>query len=186
MKYCLVPSIISLFLLGSYSVNHEAVPNDSVLITTSETDSIVQVQNSFPFLAKYNFAAYTSRLYNGKLADPDFKNNPDSGDPEYVKFIIDGCKQGVNFGGHYTVIEKSCGAMCSQLFMVDRLNGKIFVGTIGLKREDGYYGSEYKKDSSLLITNAFVLIDLSIGDDNEFSIMPQVFKWEKDHFELLE
>jgi hypothetical protein len=186
MKHCLVASIISLFLLGSCNENHNAVPYNSVLITTSETDSIVQVHNSFPFLAKYNFAAYTSQLYNGKLADPDFKNNPDSGDPEYVKFIIDGCKQGINFGGHYTVIEKSCGAMCSQLVMVDRRNGKIFVGTTGLIEEDGYYGFEFKKNSSLLITNASVLTDLSTGESNEFSITPQVFKWEKDHFELLE
>jgi len=43
-----------------------------------------------------------------------------------------------------------------------------------------------KKDSSLLITNASVLTDLSTGESNEFSITPQVFKWEKDHFELLE
>jgi hypothetical protein len=76
--------------------------------------------------------------------------------------------------------------MCSQLVMVDRRNGKIFVGTTGLIEEDGYYGFEFKKNNSLLITNASVLTDLSTGESNEFSITPQVFKWEKDHFELLE
>ena len=151
----------------------------------SAADSIALVKKNFPFIVKYKFNSYAAPLFEGTLAAPDFRGNPNANDPEYVEFITEGCKSGINFGGHYTLIEKSCGCMCSHLYMVDRRDGKIFIHTKGLKVEDGYYGFMYKKDSNLLITDANILIHL-LGTQNEFSITPQVFEWKKNRFVLRE
>lgn len=153
--------------------------------TISAIDSIARVKKNFPFVLKNKFEAYTVPLYKGTPAAPDFRNNPYANDPEYVEFITKGCIKGINFGGYYTLIEGSCGAMCSHLYMVDRRDGKIFIDTKGLKEEDGYYGFAYKKDSNLLITDAAILTFLS-GAQNEFSITPQVFEWKNDSFVLQE
>jgi hypothetical protein len=148
-------------------------------------DSLLRISKMFPFMAKYSFEAYKAPAFKGVSAAPDFNSDPYANDPEYVDFITKGCKQGINFAGHYTIITKSCGAMCSQLFIVDRQNGKIFKET-GLKEADGYYGFEYKKDSYLLIANATSLIDASTDESDEFSIKPEIFKWKANSFNRLE
>jgi len=186
MRYFFLCSIVVLFYLVSCNQSRKAAVPRTALENTFAKDSILQVHKNFPFLAKYNFKEYKTKIYIGKLAEPDFDNNPFASDPEYVEFITNGCEKGINFGGQYTLIEKSCGAMCSHLFIVDRRDGKIFVGTAGLKKQDGYYGFEYKRDSYLLITDSSILTDISTGEDNEFSITPQVFEWKKDNFRLLE
>lgn len=185
MRYSYLSSIVVSFLLVACSQNLKGVVTRTSQENTFATDSILQVHKNFPFLAKYNFEDYKCKIYIGKLAEPDFGNNPFASDPEYVEFITNGCERGINFGGQYTLIEKSCGAMCSHLFMVDRRDGKIFVGTMGLKQQDGYYGFEYKKDSYLLITDSSILTD-RLGKSNEFGITPQIFEWKKDGFRLLE
>jgi len=183
MKHFLLFSIFSAILF-------EACTTPTKVPVVSEDpftkDSVLQIRKNFPFLEKYTFEAYNTVMLKDTPAAPDFQNNPYSGDPDYVSFIVEGCKEGVNFGGHYTIIEKSCGAMCSHLFIVDRRDGKIFVGTMGLKEEDGYYGFIYKANSNLLITDSSVLTDLLTGESNKFSITPQVFEWKNDTFVLLE
>jgi len=185
MRYSYLSSIVVSFLFVACNQNRKAAVPHATQENTFATDSILQVHKNFPFLAKYNFEAYKCKMYIGKLADPNFSNNPFAGDPEYVNFIIGGRRKGINFGGKYTLIEKSCGAMCSHLFMVDRVSGKIFVSTNGLKQQDGYYGFEYKKDSYLLITDSSILTD-RLGKSNEFGITPQIFEWKKNSFLLLE
>jgi len=183
MKYVLLFSIFTAILFEACNtpIKVPVVSEDSFT-----KDSVLQVRKNFPFLEKYTFEAYNTVMLKGAPAAPDFLNNQYSGDPDYVSFIVEGCKGGVNFGGHYTIIEKSCGAMCSHLFMVDRRDGKIFFGTMGLKEEDGYYGLTYRANSNLLITDSSVLADLSIGESNKFSMTPQVFEWKNDTFVLLE
>jgi len=148
-------------------------------------DSLIRVKEKFPFLQKYPFEAYKAPMYKSAVAAPDFKNNPYGNDAEYVAFITEGCKDGINFGGHYTLIEKSCGAMCQQLFIVDRNDGKIFTGTLGLKEADGYYGFKYEKDSFILITDATVLIDASTDQFYGDAIIPEIYKWNGNRFKRL-
>lgn len=197
VKY--LPFLIAIILLQACTTASknpvvETVYQDTIQTDTTAVfqdrsvaiDSLALVKKNFPYIAKYKFGTYKAPLFNGKPAAPDFRGNPFSNDPEYVEFITKGCKRGINFGGHYTLIERSCGAMCSHLFMVDRRTGKIFTDTMGLKEEDGYYGFTYKKDSNLLITDSSVLTDISTGEGNQYSIMPQVFEWKNDSFVLLE
>lgn len=149
-------------------------------------DSLSRVGKAFPFMSKYSFENYNAAHFEGAPATPDFKGSPFANNPEYIAFITEGCKRGINFGGHYTLIEKSCGAMCVHLFMIDRRDGKIFIDSFGLKEQDGYYGFAYKKDSNLLVANATSLTDASRDQMDEFSIKPEVFRWDGRGFVRVE
>jgi|GEM_PF-2524762 len=116
----------------------------------------------------YKFEDYKVPIFEGTLAEPNFLGNPFANDKEYVDFIKTGCKENkINFAGYYTIIERSCGAMCSHIFIVDRKNGKIFIDT---KPNDERYGYEYRKDSKLLIANSSVFID------DKFSFSGKILK----------
>jgi hypothetical protein len=145
-------------------------------------DSLLRVQQKFPYLLKHPFAAYKAPVFDGAPAAPDFKNNPYANDSEYVAFIKNGCKKGINFGGHYTLIHQSCGAMCEFLFIVDRKNGKIFITDVGLGRPNGYYGFAFKKDSYALITDATAILDASTDQMGKDASIPMVYKWNGSRF----
>lgn len=131
----------------------------------------------------YNFNEYKVAVYKGKLCEPNFENNPFANDKEYAEFIKNGClKNGINFCGHYTIIERSCGAECSSIFIVDRKNGKIFTNT---KPNDGRYGFEYKKNSSLLIANSSLFVDDKFEKHIDYWCKPEFYKWQNKEFNIL-
>ena len=107
--------------------------------------------------SKYKFSDFkVDEIYTGSLASPDFTSNEFDDDDEYVDFISEGCrKNGVNFAGHYTVISKDCGAECLDLFIVDRIDGKI-IGFPGKGDDEGKYGYLYQKDSKMIIANSYL------------------------------
>ncbi|KGO94319.1 hypothetical protein [Flavobacterium subsaxonicum] len=146
--------------------------------------------NGFGYLKKlntnYTFTSFKVSLYTGTLANPVFKGNPFANDPEYVTFITEGCKQkGINFGGKYTVIEKSCGAMCSHIFLVDRTNGTII--TDKQPYGDGHYGYLYKKGSNLLIANSGLFTNNSLVyyDSHWDGVAPELFVWKGKKFKKI-
>jgi hypothetical protein len=135
------------------------------------------------FHSKYNFQTFATKLFEGKASAPDFTNNEFSNDTAYVKFIEEGCKKNqINFGGHYTIFQRSCGAMCSNIFIIDRHNGKIVTD---IKPNDGRYGYLFKKDSKLLIANSSVFQDDSFKYYNDLFGAPELYVWTGDNFKLL-
>lgn len=92
------------------------------------------------------FEKYKVPIYNGTLKEPNFKSLP--GSKMFITRITEGCKEGINFAGKYTLITWGCGSTCQSGVIVDRTNGKIY---------DDYltaYGSEFRKDSKLIILNS--------------------------------
>jgi len=151
---------------------------------TSTTDSIKRDTSEKAkigtFTTRYNFDSFHVTIYKGKLAAPNFSKNPFAGDSLYVNFITKGCSSnGINFGGHYTIIHKGCGTMCEHIFIVDRINGKIFTDT---KPNDGRYGFAYKKDSRLLIANSNSFIDESFTRYATVFDTPELYKWTGTDF----
>ena len=94
---------------------------------------------------EHKFEDYKVEVYTGKLADPDFSTNP--GAKTFKTRIINSCKDGINFAGHYTVIVWGCGTACQGSMIVDRKTGRIFSGVTSS------LGVEFKKDSRLFIMN---------------------------------
>ncbi|PVW11503.1 hypothetical protein [Marixanthomonas spongiae] len=108
----------------------------------------------FEVYEKYNpkvtFSDFKVKIYNGELVEPDFEKFPWA--KRNITRIKEECKNGINFAGKYTLVIWGCGSPCQSGVIVDRTNGKIYNDYFST------YGSEYKKDSSLIIFNS-ALID---------------------------
>ena len=159
---------------------------DTTLKSISKIDSNLNSTEGrlIKFTSKYNFETFKTKLFLGKPLSPDFTDNKFANDKEYIKFITDGCKKNnINFGGHYTIIQRSCGAMCEHIFIIDRITGKIY---IDIRPNDGRYGYLYKKDSYLLIANSNVFQDDSLKYYNDFFGKPELYVWKDNKFQLLD
>ena len=153
------------------------------LISKVDSNSNPTEERLIKFTSQYNFETFKTKLFTGKTASPDFRNNEFANDKEYVKFIADGCKNNhINFGGHFTIIQRSCGAMCEHIFIVDRITGKIYTD---IRPKDGRYGYLYKKDSNLLIANSNVFQDNSLKYYSDFFGKPELYVWKDNNFEPL-
>ena len=117
--------------------------NDTVVLAKFEDDSIEIYKK---LNVNYSFDSYKTAVYKGVLKDPDFKTNPDA--KFFITRIKEGCKEGVNFAGHYTLIYWGCGTACQYGVVVDRKTGEIFSDYISS------LGSEFRVDSELIILNA--------------------------------
>jgi hypothetical protein len=110
------------------------------------------------YQTKYQFSMFKVPVYKGKLAAPNFKTDPAA--LMYRTNIKEQCKsQGINFSGHFTVVEWGCGTECENIAIVDRINGEIYYSTIPYGADEGYYGTKYRADSKLIILNSFNLED---------------------------
>ncbi|MCB0662860.1 MAG: hypothetical protein KDC24_08980 [Saprospiraceae bacterium] len=106
-------------------------------------------QTQFKIFKKYQptstFEEFSTKVYSGNLAAPDFESAPDA--KRFHTRIEEECSKGINFAGHFTLVIWGCGSSCQSGVVVDRITGKIY---------DGYstsLGAEFRKDSRLLIAN---------------------------------
>ena len=89
------------------------------------------------------------------------------------------CKNGINFGGQYTLVEWMAGSQSQFCVVVDRKTGKIFDGC------NSGSGMSYKKNSLLLIKDIE-----AVGEDK--LIYPSIFSyvellvWNQNKFESYE
>lgn len=116
------------------------LPGDAaeILVTRPQNDSSRQ---------RYIFSNYPPSEYlSGDLRLPDFGGR-DSNYSVYRTRIIEGAVQGVNFAGHYSVVEIGCGTSCRFAFVVDLRTGEV--GSFPYGGEEQYqmkmlYSSESK------------------------------------------
>jgi hypothetical protein len=132
--------------------------------------------------AKYKFSDFSvDKIYYGKLASPKFNKRQLAFGEEYVEFITDGCeKTGINFAGHYTILERDCGCMCLHIFIIDRITGEIIDK---IKPNDGRWGYMYYTNSRMLIANSEV-IDMKFKGYycNRFGYTPEFYVWTGKNF----
>lgn len=161
--------------------------SDSVETPPENKNEIeIDTENYTKFKSKYNFATFSTEVFTGKLAKPDFTNNEFAEDREYVDFITEGCNEkGINFGGHYTIIERSCGCMCLHIFIVDRISGKIHTN---IKLNNGKWGYLYQPDSKLLIANSelFTRFDSLTHYCNQWNMTPELYIWTDKKFKRIQ
>ena len=148
-------------------------------------DEILTVEN------QYNFENFPTKIYKGKLLSPDFNNNPYASEMGFVESMTDACEsEGINFGGHFTILQGSCGCCCSFIIMVDRKNGQFITvqNPNGYDGEDGAFGYEYRKNSNLLIANSTLFIDDKYDRYCNFmgsGLKPKYYVWKENKFVLL-
>ncbi|PTQ95015.1 hypothetical protein C8P68_106230 [Mucilaginibacter yixingensis] len=126
------------------------------IFTDGDRDAAIAVYKRYKSL--FVFDAFKAKIYRGKLAAPDF--GTDLAAKNYITRIRYTCKHtGVNFAGHYTIVEWGCGTECENIAIVNRINGKIFFSEINYGADEGFFGVSYKPDSRMLIGNSANLED---------------------------
>ena len=135
--------------------------SDNQIIMLGDIQEIVSfgIFKKFKFKSQFNDFK-VENIFKGKLANPNFSTDPDA--KYFITRIKDGCEYtGVNFAGHYTIVEWGCGAACQEMAIVDRINGNIIFSQIPFDTADGHCGIEYKLDSRMLIVNTEPLSESS-------------------------
>lgn len=90
-----------------------------------------------------------NEIFKGKPTKPILKKN--SQEWHFKTNINNGASQGVNFAGHFTIVEWGCGTICQEYAIVDLQNGKVYMPQGKTGRTS--YGLIYKTNSNLLITD---------------------------------
>lgn len=133
--------------------NGDTLYSDEQIVMLGDIKEIVSsgIYKKFAFKSQFeNFKV--DKVYKGKLASPDFTTDPNA--KRFISMIKMGCKEeGVNFAGHYTIVEWGCGTFCAEMAIIDRISGKIIYSQIPFDKSDGHSGADYKTDSRMLIIN---------------------------------
>jgi len=96
------------------------------------------------------FGQYPVSVFQGPVVYPDFAG----AQKQYANFrtrLNDAVKGGVNFAGHYALVQFGCGMGCTQGYMIDLTNGQVAPLPLGNLATGGIeYAS--RPDSTLLQT----------------------------------
>lgn len=71
------------------------------------------------------FENYAVPVYRGKLAPVNLKSA--KGANTFRTRLREGASKGVNFAGHYTLVEWGCGASCVQVGIIDAKTGRVYL-----------------------------------------------------------
>jgi hypothetical protein len=141
------------------------------------------------FAFKSKFDNYkVDKVYKGQLASPNFTTDPNA--KRFISMIKQGCKEGVNFAGHYTIVEWGCGTLCAEMAIVDRISGKIIYSQIPFDTADGHSGVDYKIDSRMLIINTAALSEFDDYEQGyrrfDFGRNPAVYEMKNGSLKQIE
>lgn len=152
--------------------------NDSTLVAYG-IDKISDIEIFRKYNPSKSFDDFQVPIYQGKLKAPNFSTTSFQHRKE---LIIETCKEGINFGGHYTIVEWMCGSDCQICVVVDRITGQIFEGC------GSGNGISFKKNSILLIKDIGAIdednlvglgvsnyVELLIWDTSKFTIFEKFY-----------
>jgi hypothetical protein len=178
--------------------------NDSLQLLNHINDSLQQenlaeikkelIRDSGFIFRKYNnkfrFEMFkVDHIYKGKYAKPNFENfkGDVAGFDRFRDDYLEEYKsRKVNFAGHYSIIEISCGSWCQCVSVVDRINGKIYEHA-SFDTADGHYGLLYQTDSRMIIIDSG-LLDVAESHgykgyyDAQYKIRPSTYEWKDSVF----
>ncbi|QGM46099.1 hypothetical protein [Methylocystis heyeri] len=101
---------------------------------------------------EYPFDLYrVSGIYSGKVHYPDFAGR----ERKFAMFrtrIRQAAQQGINFAGHYAIVQFGCGTMCSAVYMTDIANGRVYTFPLG-GEETGRLELKFASMSSLIVAH---------------------------------
>lgn len=118
------------------------------------------------------FDQYREDLYVGPVVYPDF-SGAQKQYREYRTRITDGAKSGVNFAGHYALVEFGCGAGCVTGYIVDVKSGEVH--DLGYGGEEQMYLSLDGKPNSRLLkasySNGQCVREAAVWDGSHFQVI---------------
>jgi len=135
------------------AVASNAVANTNSAVNTAATDpgtsdSFPPAPATPPFSER--FKTYPITVFQGPVVYPDFAG-AQKPYADYRTRLTDGVKGGVNFAGHYSLVQFGCGTGCNTGYMVDVTNGQVAPLPLGNLANTGIeYAS--RPDSAMLQT----------------------------------
>lgn len=135
--------------------------SDNQIVMLGDIQEIVSPGIFKKFVFKSQFGNFkVDKVYKGKLAKPNFRTDPSA--KTFSTRIREGCKEmGVNFAGHYTIIEWGCGTQCLNSAIVDRISGEIIFSQFQSDSIEGHFGIDYRIDSRMIIMETEALSEYS-------------------------
>jgi len=113
---------------------------------------------------------------------------PDA-DLKFRSAVSSEAKRGVNFGGKYRLVERSCGTGCISIALLELANGVLFrdmpFGTVVVERSGAarpFRGLTYRANSRLLVVEGCV--DCTDGK-GKGEVLRLYFVWQDDGFREL-
>ena len=160
--------------------------NKHVAKVLKEVDPVYNAR----YYSKLRFSMFpVDKLYNGKLANPNLKTCSSGSTTNRV--YVDAChKNGVNFAGHFTIVELDCGCMCTAIAVVDRISGKIFAHQV-FDAEGGHFGMRYRINSTMIILDSEWLDEMNYWDHSAYyrskwPLRPSIYEWRDSIFVKLD
>ncbi len=156
--------IVAVVLCAALIYSRYQAPKSDILLTTQPTEESESVDanklcalaierqktylNNDALATSETFTKYpVANVFKGPLADLDINSNSNA--REFRTSIKeDLAKNGVNFAGHYTIVNVPMTGWGSNYFIVDRINGHVYVLPYRAAMLD------FRKDSNLLIMNS--------------------------------
>jgi hypothetical protein len=172
-------TIVAIFAASCSENSSQTIDKDTFsqkadrLHSTASTPGLDRDNSWAAFNAKYSVNSMWTELYAGKLAKPDFNSVNYGTDQKFHEFMRERLEgQFINFGGKYTIVEKSCGAMCSAIYLVDRKTGKI----LSFPQTDGHWGYKDYPNSTLLLANSSLVNDSMTKYLDQWGIAPEFYQ----------
>jgi hypothetical protein len=152
------------FFLFSLSSCKQNLENQANQAPPQYLDTVTQKKDTIDYISKgYTLIDYATRLemrpktafkqhkvavYQGSISSikPYKTYTFGSYSKEQVKAYYQ--KEGVNFGGHYCLIQFSCGGPCTRSELIDCQTGKIYTGVEGCGET-----FIFQKDSKMIVVN---------------------------------
>jgi hypothetical protein len=168
--------------MTSYADEAEADRKTDTSVKTPDRLLIKKFKSHIDTLLKFHSRIaenkyFISQTFIGRPARLNFSN---SGIEKEYQTIIENTvkKEGVNFAGHYTLVQWGCGSPCQVCVVVDLKTGKIHKG------QSSCYGYCFKATSKVLQINP---PDNDNGwyRANRLCGTPQEYLWNRDSFKLL-
>lgn len=137
------------------------------------------------FQPQFGFDSFPARVYTGKLAEPNFSTVSFGKENEFQDYLMTQMKgMGINFAGKYTLVTRSCGAMCQGIYIIDRKTGRIYADLP--VNNGGRWGYRFIPTSSLLIANAEMLNDSLTVYSETWGEKPELYNWNGTQLVLLQ
>ena len=124
-----------------------------------------------PDTLPYGFGLYPVKVDTIQAAPINWKSNPSA--KRFKTVITQGVTQGVNFAGHYRIVEWGCGSPCQSWVIVDLITGTIYDGISTAN------GMVFERNSYLIV--------LDPHDDTDFRSPNKttLYLWKNNKLRLL-
>ena len=132
------------------------------------------------------FEGYPAAVYKGRAAA--LKLNDSEEARNFRTRLREGAQQGVNFAGHYTIVQWGCGTACLQVAFIDAKTGAVFFPRelngfgVWFWGEKDYDAVQFKPDSRLLVVSGF---PASEGEGDEPKSGLYYYEWTGTRLRLV-